>query len=332
MRRVCILFGLLIVSCPSSLAQNPNLGTAGAQFLKIPVDAKAAAMGGAVVGLADDASAVFWNPAGIVWVDAHSAQFTHMRWFDQFDVTAAAYAYSLGDAGALAIGIVSFGMDALEVTTETSPNGTGLFFDAQDIAIGVTYARRLTDQFVVGLTGKYVNQRIWNESASGFAFDVGTQYRLPFRNLTIAMSMRHFGPDLKMTGPDLQVDHDVDPQFDNRLVTSSFETEAYPLPLTFEFGVAIDAFENDVTRARIGVDALHPNDNRERMHFGGELGFFDQIFLRGGYKLNHDDELFDLGFGVKASLGELHVGFDYAFSAFDILPDVHMFSAGLRFE
>ena len=76
----------------------------------------------------------------------------------------------------------------MEITTEEEPNGTGRYFDAGDFALELSYARYFTDRFSVGLTVKYIYQKIWNESASGVAFDIGTQYRLDFQNLTIAMS------------------------------------------------------------------------------------------------------------------------------------------------
>ncbi|MER3523186.1 MAG: hypothetical protein C4326_03765 [Ignavibacteria bacterium] len=61
-------------------AQNPNLGTAGAQFLKIPVGARAAAMAGAYVAQANDATALFWNPAGIVHIAANDLSVSHTQW------------------------------------------------------------------------------------------------------------------------------------------------------------------------------------------------------------------------------------------------------------
>lgn len=332
MKRIHYLTIILALLCAGSLfSQNPNLGTSGAQFLKIPIGAQATALGGAVISLTDDAQAIFWNPAGISHIKNHSLHFSQMHWFEVFNVSAASYAYNAGQFGTLAIGILSFGMDRMEVTTETAPNGTGLYFDAQDIAIMVGYARNLTERFRVGITGKYISQRIWNETASGIAFDVGTQYQLPFKNLTIAMSMRNFGPDLKMSGPDLKVNYDGDPQFTNRLVPTVLETEEYPLPLLFEFGIAMDIFRSRFSSARLGVDAVHPNDNSERIHLGVEMGFYDMLFLRGGYKFNHDDELYNLGFGVQVALGSVKTRFDYAYSGFDILPNVHTFSLGLDF-
>ena len=70
-------------------------------FLQIPVGARSEAMGGAIVGLADDASAIFWNPAGIVKVNNVQAHFSYMKWFDLFDFNAASLVYNAGDIGSL---------------------------------------------------------------------------------------------------------------------------------------------------------------------------------------------------------------------------------------
>ena len=69
---------MILLACGNVFAQNPNLGTSGAQFLQLPVGARAEAMSGAIIGLTDDASAVFWNPAGIVKVNNVQAHFSYM--------------------------------------------------------------------------------------------------------------------------------------------------------------------------------------------------------------------------------------------------------------
>jgi len=314
-----------------SQAQNPNLGTSGAQFLKIPVSARAAAMGGAYVAVCQDATSPFWNPAGIAAIKGHAAHFSHTRWFDTFEVSAASYVYNAGSFGAFAASLMMLGVDEMEITTEFQPNGTGAFFDAQDMAVALSYGRELTDRFRVGLTARYIQQRIWNESAGGLAFDVGTQYQLPFRNLIIAMSMSNFGADMRYNGSDMSVKWDGDPNFPNRLVPTRLETEAYALPLSFAFGITMDLFRSRFSRGIIALDAVHPNDNQERIHFGTEITFFDRLALRGGYKINMDEALYDVGFGVNAfSLG-IPLSVDYAYSAYDILPDVHRFSFSLVF-
>ena len=331
MKRYLIIPLLLFVT-QFSFAQNPNLGASGAQFLQIPIGARAEAMGGAIVGLSDDASSVFWNPAGIVKVNNFQAFFSYIDWFNLFDMNAASVVYNAGDAGSFAASMIIFNTDKMEITTETEPNGTGRFFDAGDLALGITYARYLTDRFNVGATVKYVYQRIWNETSSGFAFDIGTQYRLDFQNLTIAMSMTNFGGDLKYDGPDLDFTYRQDENFPiSRLTPSRLITEEYPLPLNFQVGIGFDVLEVDFVKMKGAVDVTHPNDNKERAHFGTEFSFFDRLYLRGGYKLNYDDQTFAFGAGVNLLWSGNAVYFDYAYSVFDILPNVHRIALRLSF-
>jgi hypothetical protein len=327
-----LITAFFILLTQISMAQNPNLGASGAQFLQIPVGARAEAMGGAVIGLSDDASSVFWNPAGIAKIENFQAFFSYMNWFNMFDLNAASIVYNAGDAGSFAASMVVFTTGKMEITTETQPNGTGRFFDAGDLALGISYARHLTDRFNVGATVKYVHQRIWNETSSGVAFDIGTQYLLDFQNLTIAMSMTNFGSDLKFDGPDLDFTYRKDDNFPiSRLTPGRLITDEYPLPLNFQVGLGFDVFRTDFVKIRGAVDVTHPNDNRERAQFGTEFSFFDRLFLRGGYKLNYDDQLFALGAGVNLLWSGTAVSFDYAYSIFDILPDVHRISLGLSF-
>ena len=322
---------IIFILTSSLWSQNPNLGTAGAQFLKIPISARAAAMGGAYTAMAQDAAAIFWNPAGIAKIEANSAHFSYMRWFDMFDVSAASYVHNLGDFGNMGIGVTVFSAEKMEITTEVSPNGTGRFYDAQDLALSLTYSRSLTDRFSAGISLKYINQRIWNETANGLAFDVGTQYQIDFQNLIIAMSMFNFGPDMRFTGPDLDVRYDFDPLLQNRLLPSTLATEDYALPLSFQFGLAFDIFSSKFITMRGSVDAVHLNDNDELINLGTELGLYDRLFLRGGYKMTHDDQDYSFGVGVNTFLGQFLFKLDYAYVGYKILPDVHFLSIGFDF-
>ena len=329
-----MIFTFLFLTMTASIlvAQNANLGTSGAQFLQIPVGARETAMGGAVVGLTGDASSVFWNPSGIVRVKSVEAQFSYMNWFDLFDLNAAAVVYNMGDAGTIALSLISFTTGDMEITTEEQPNGTGRFFDAGDLAIGVSYAKYLTDRFTAGITVKYVSQRIWNETADGFAFDIGTQYRLDFQNLTIAMSMANFGGEIQFEGPDLDILYNKDDNYPtSRLAPGSLKTDSYPLPLNFQVGIGFDIYHADFMKIRGGIDAVHPNDNSERLHFGTEFSFFDRLYLRAGYKFNYDDEDFTFGAGANVPFSGSSIYFDYAYAVYDILPSVHRITVGLSF-
>jgi hypothetical protein len=332
--RMCRLLtlGTFLLAAAPSPAQNPNLGTSGAQFLQIPVGARPAAMGGAYISQANDAAALFWNPAGIVHVPSHEVLFGHTSWWATIELSHAAYVYTMDDVGSFGVGVTALTMDKMEVTTELEPEGTGAFFDARDLMIGVTFARKLTDDFSAGVTAKYIHQQIWNESAAGVAFDVGTQYRIGFRDLTIAMSMTNFGPDMTYSGLDLNRKVDENPaQPNNRLTPAQLAPEGYPLPLHFQVGLSMTAVSTEDLALVVAADVTHPNDNDERINAGAELQVMNYLFLRGGYRFGYDTETASLGAGVKAPLGAAKLSFDYAFALYDLLPNVHRFSLGVRF-
>ena len=331
MKKNYLIILLFLLTC-NIVAQNPNLGTSGAQFLEIPVGARATALGGAFVALTDEISSVFWNPAGAANIKSNAAHFSYTRWFDMFDFNALAVGLNLDGIGTLSVSAIMFSMDKTEITTELEPNGTGRYYDAKDLALGISFSRFLTDRFSVGITGKYISQMIWNETANGFAFDVGTQYRLDWQNLKIAMSMKNFGSDLRYDGEDLNVVYDKSSNLPkNRLTPARLVTDEYPLPLSFQVGISLDVITTEIFKMRTEIDAIHPNDNRERLHWGTEVSFYDRIYLRGGYRFNYDDEDFTFGAGAAVPFKETRIKFDYAFSVYDFLPDVHRISVGLDF-
>ncbi|NUN69126.1 MAG: PorV/PorQ family protein [Bacteroidetes bacterium] len=325
---------IILCLCAVSLlaAQNPNLGSSGAKFLNVPVGARAASMAGAVIGTTNDAASVFWNPAGITGVTGTSVHFSAVDLYAQYNASAASIVQNFGDLGVLAASFTSVSMEKTEITTELKPEGTGRYYDAQDLAIGLTYARALSNEFLIGVTGKYINQRIWNEVAEGFAFDIGTQYRIDFNNLVIAMSMTNFGGDLQFDGEDLNITKLRDNNYPiSRLAPGRLETSEFALPLHFQVGVAMDVVKTDFVTMRGEIDATHPNDYDERINIGTELQFVERLFLRGGYRVNYDDETFTLGGGFNVQMGNSIVRFDYAFANFELLPDLHRYSVEIDF-
>ena len=333
MKRTYILFtGLLLLMSIDLYGQNPNVGTSGAQFLKIPVGPRAIGMGGAFVSNGNDASALFWNPAGIVGVKDNELFATYTSWWGGMSLSHAGYVISSEDIGSIGVSMSLLSMGEMEVTTELQPEGTGQKFDAQDLMIGLSYARRLTPDFNVGISVKFINQTIWNESASGLAFDVGTQYRLGIGDLTIGMSMTNFGADMKYDGQDLNVKYDADTQNpNNRLTPATLATDSYPLPLYFQVGASMTVLRTDGIKILLAADAAHPNDNRERVNVGTEVTILDQFFLRGGYRFGYDTETGTFGAGVLAPLGGTTVVFDYSYALYNLLPNVHRVSVGVRF-
>lgn len=323
----------LVVVCASiAAAQNPNLGTSAAKFLQIPQGARAAGMGGAFIAVTDDASSVFWNPAGSSKIDGSMAHFSAVNLYSQFDLSAVAVSHAIPDVGTLSASFISLSMDKTEITTEEQPNGTGRYYDAQDVALGISFARKLSTEFSVGITAKYIQQRIWNETAEGIAFDVGTQYWVDFNNLVIAMSMTNFGSDLKYDGEDLNITYLPNKNYPiSRLAPARLETTADPLPLHFQVGVAMDLYSSDFVLVRGEIDATHPNDNTERVNVGTEVNFMDRFYVRGGYRYNYDDEDFTFGGGLTFPFGDNILRLDYAYANFILLPDLHRYSISINF-
>ena len=332
MKRLLVFALAITFLFPSARADNPNIGTSGAQFLKIPVGPRAAAMAGAFVSNADDVSSVFWNPAGIVNVSSSGLFVSHAPWWATMKLDNAAFVQSFEGIGSVGVSVTVFSMDPMDVTTEDSPEGTGQSFDAQDMMIGLSYARRLTEDFSVGVTAKYVQQRIWNESAGGMAFDVGTQYRIGFRDLTIGMSMTNFGGDMTYSGRDLAVKYATDPQNPFiRLAPANLAPDDYPLPLHFQVGLSMSPYVSDEFAVLLAADVAHPNDNSERVNVGAEVTILHRLFLRGGYRFGYDNEKATFGAGVALPLGGLSLTVDYAYAMYDLLPNISRISVGMTF-
>lgn len=334
MRRLAYACIIAVLSCGPLHAQNANLGTAGALFLKIPVGARPTAMGGAFTSCGNDAEALFWNPAGVMGVKGSALGASHEEWWAGSRLNHAAFVQSFGEAGSFGLSFTSMSMDKIAVTTEDDPEGTsGQSFDAQDIMLGLTYARDLTEDFSVGITAKYEHQRIWNENAAGVAVDVGTLYHIGFRDLKLGMSVTNFGGDMTFEGRDLLVDYDVNSSIaTERLLPAQIQAEGYPLPLHFQVGLSMSPYISDDLSVLVAADVVHPNDNDEIVCAGLEATVLQILSLRGGYRFGDDTARWSAGVGASVPAGgNTRIGFDYAYVAYDLLPAIHRFGIAVAF-
>jgi hypothetical protein len=293
-------------------------GTSMAQFLKIGVGARAVGMGEAFVALSNDALALYWNPAGISFIGKVNLTTTHTEWFADLTHDFAGVTVPVGN-GALGASITFFNSDEIEITTLEQPDGTGIYYDASDLAIAISYALKITNRFSVGITGKYLQQNLYHESAEGFAIDVGTLLYTGFRGLRIGMSLSNFGMGMKFEGRDLIVPHDPGGSIANTPnIQAEMTTETWPLPTNFRVGIAVDIvngqdsfIKSETTRLTLAIDGNRPTDNEERANIGLEYAWNDRIALRIGYKFNFDVEDLTLGGGYNLNLGEANLEIDY---------------------
>ncbi len=333
---------LIVLSCWSGwsvaqIGEVTNVGTTAAPFLEIGVGARAVAMGGAFVATANDASALYWNPGGLGFLRRPEIIFVHTEWLADIQFDYAGVVFPLGHYGTLGGSITSLSMDDMPVRTVDRPEGTGEFFQVGDLALQVSYALQLTDQFSVGFNGKYIYQKIWKETANGFAIDIGTLYKTSFRGLRIGASLTNFGSDLKLDGEDLLVFHDIDPNIlgNNNRVFAKLETNAWPLPLNFQAGIAMEVFQQEHHRLTVATEAMHPKNNTESIHAGFEYALRELFFLRAGYRnlfLKDSEEGLTLGAGFSARfLNNVRTTIDYAYADFGRLENVHRFAFHIQF-
>jgi hypothetical protein len=315
-------------------------GTVAATFLEIPVGAPAVSMGSAFVSLAYDATSLYWNAAGSAWLTQTEAVAIHTTWIAGTRFDYAAFVLPLEDFGTLGVNFTSLSMDDMMVTTVEKPQGTGEFFSAGDMALGLSYAHRLTDRFTIGFNAKYIQETIWHESARAFAIDVGTIFRTDLiGGLTIGASLSNFGSSMQMAGIDTRQFGMIDPtkQGTNSVIPQDIEMNSWSLPLLFQLGVSSTVFKSESYRLTVAADALHPNDNYESVNLGGEFAFQDILFLRGGYNalgLPEREGGLSLGFGLSSSSflsSNTTVKIDYAFRDMGRLESIHVFSVAVKF-
>lgn len=322
-----LILGMLLGT--NAFAQGfSKVGQAGATFLKIEAGARGIAMGGSQVAAANDASALFWNPAGIGFIHKNSFHFTYNQWIADINHNFVAIALPLGSIGSVGLSLTSLSYGDMEETTIAEPEGTGNMFSANDFAVGISYAKQLTDKFVAGITIKYVHQKIWDLSASGICFDVGTVFKTPFKGVSFGMLITNFGQNLAFDGQQLIR---KDKEYNDITMTSRYETEGFQLPLAFKIGVAYEVISSEESTLLLAVDGVHPNDNLEYANLGAEYVWSNMVALRGGYKINTDIQGFSAGAGFNFDFGGVAAKLDYAYSALEYFDGVHRFSIGIDF-
>ena len=322
----------------TGLAQEVRkLGTSAAAFLRIPVGARAVSMGSAFVSMADDETALYWNPAGIAGLQKFGLGVDYTEWLLGVDFNFLGLVIP-HRSGALGFSVTTFKTGDMDITTPAAPMGTGETFDAGSYAISASYASRLTDRFSIGGTVKYVNERILNTTSAGVAFDVGTIYTTPFAGIRLGASILNFGTKLRMEGEDLNVRVDIAPgqEGNNQSVVGQLVTDEFDMPLIMRIGLSWDAMNSEGVRLTAAADALNPNDNANSVNAGLELALLrEKVTLRGGFNdlfLGEGTRGLTLGAGLNLIVnGDLGLSANYAYQDIEFFSTVNRFSLSLSF-
>ncbi len=341
-----LMLGLWIIPLKAQVTPSENAyttevthrGTTAGAMLEIAVGARAEAMGGAFTAIADDPSALYWNPAGITQIKSMAVQFTNTKWlvdtkFNSLDLIIPIP--SVGSSLGFHLAMLDYGSNP--VRTVFRPEGTGETYDANDYVAALYWAMGVTDRISVALGAKYFHQQIWHVQGSIIAADLSILFETPLEGLRLAGVISNLGTDFALSGRDLtriiDVDGRKDQDFNDDNVPIQLATENYALPLLFRFGMAYKWEFNEKTSLQFAGNLNHPNNDVETVDLGVEGRFFNAVFLRAGYHSLFADYAADgltLGAGLNYKiLGALTFTVDYAWSDWDQFKPVNRFSIGI---
>jgi len=295
-------------------------GISTAQFLKIGVGSRASAMGDAFVAISNDASALYWNPAGLVQFNDDQVMFSHNVWVEDISHDFFGGVYHFDGANAVGVAVTALSMKDMQVTTEFSPFGTGQYFSFGDIAVAVSYARKMTDKFSFGGTVRYIEETLADLKMRGVMIDLGTFYWTGLGSTRFAVAVSNFGNQLAPDGKVVLVGK-----------REKSDWQAFSPPTIFRIGFAFEPYESGDNKVTASIQLNHPNDNSENVSTGLEYAWKNILYFRGGYKFNVEGQNYSFGFGINIPIKIAICKIDYSYSDYTLLGSAQRFSIILGF-
>ncbi|MEW6413417.1 MAG: PorV/PorQ family protein [Candidatus Zixiibacteriota bacterium] len=262
-----------------------NAGNTAAEFLLIGAGARPSAMGGAFSAVSEGAVASYWNPAGLTSVETSEFLLSHFAWYQDMTVEYGAYARQMSDRMTLAASVTYFNYGAIDgFDLSGLPTGE---ISAYDIAGAISLGYKTSEKLSLGLTGKVINQKLDDISATTFAVDFGTKYDLG--RIALAGVLTNLGPDI------------------------SFDGTTENLPAALHLGLAGYPVED---RLLLTADVEKRLHGETVVHQGVEFNHNGQYFLRSGYSYypSADERNFATGITLGAGLKFNNAAFDYAYT------------------
>lgn len=298
-----ILFLTLLLTPNLYGASKEKIGTTTATFLKLGVGARASALGETFVAVADDATAPYWNPAGLMQLKKEEVFTMYNKHFQGINHGFLSYARPI-DKGKAAFGLSIIGLvvDDIEVRKGDSETPDRIS-KSTDFAGMLSYATKVVKDINVGLNVKLIQSKMIDEKSKiAFVGDIGMLIEKD--DLRLGLAYTNLGGKLKYKN-------------------SSYEETIHQ---NLKAGVALTALKKHLL---LTFDANIPNDNIIHYHAGAEF-LLGGIALRAGYLTGPKDKnlgkKFTAGLGLKLS----NIFLDYAFVPYGDLGDTHRVSLGFR--
>lgn len=229
---------ILLLTSICATRVSAQAGLAAVPFLQIEPDSRSAGMGNSNVAIADNASAVYWNPAGLAFQKGYQISITHSNWLPQFNA-GLYYDYLVGKLYVEGIGTVGAHITFLnlgeQVHTDEQNNIIGTF-SSYDFALGGSYGVMLSSNFAVGFGLRLIYSRLVPDNlivsnqkqasaGTSVAFDLGFLYKSDQFKLGEMLSSLNLGINASNIGTPIQYT-DADQQD--------------PIPTTLRAGFALN--------------------------------------------------------------------------------------------
>jgi hypothetical protein len=267
-------------------------------FLKVSNNARVAGMGDAFTAVADGIDGMIWNSAGIASVEKFAYSLNYTSWLVNSEFFSGALAFNTG-YGVLGVSLVTFNLPTMKETTTLEPDGTGRTIDTGDMALGVVYAKQLTDKLSAGATVRFVQSKLGDETLSAMSFNVNTLMYTGYRSLRVGMNMKNLGGE-------------------QEIVSQKSE-----MPLVFNLGSAMEVYGElgDPVSMTAAFEGAYFTDRNQRWNLGGELWVQNLVALRAGYKFKYDEETWSIGGGLRADFDGRKIQVDASYTNFGDLLD-----------
>ncbi|HUI08777.1 MAG TPA: PorV/PorQ family protein [Bacteroidota bacterium] len=324
--RIAAWMMILAIVAPVAFASNPDrTGTAGATELTIPVGGRGVALGGSYMVFASGVDALYYNPAGLSGqTNGVEAEVSSMNYIADIGVVYGALGVKTGDFGNLGFSIKAINFGSIVQTTDDFPDGNGQTYSPTFITMGVTYSKALTDRIAFGFTANLVTERILEMSASGASFDIGLQYKnLGVQGLDLAVAVKNIGPSMTFAGSNLLTT--ATSATGNRGAQNySINAASFDLPSLMEIGLVYTKKFGEANAVTIGGMFRNNNYLDDEYNLGGEYGFNNNFFIRGGYTFSPQAATdlagassyiydYSLGVGVHYPVGDVDLTLDYGY-------------------
>jgi hypothetical protein len=306
---------LFVTALLISAVTRADQGTTAASFLKLDTSPRAIAMGDAFVGVADDVSAIEYNPGGLGLLNEKQFTIMHALWFEDIFYDYGALAWPIKGIGTIGLSLFYLNagtFDKYGFDSSGNPVNQGTF-TASSLAAGLSFSRQILSFLSLGMNVKMINESIESFSAGSVAVDLGALYTTPIPKLTLGLDVQNLGPSL------------------------GFE-QAFSLPINVRFGVGYKPLPN----ITVASDYTQPIETAGQWSVGGEYGYRDTLFVRMGYRYQGaiDYNQTYSGYGPAVASG-LNMGLglkalksytiDYAYAPYGFLGTTHRFSLTMKF-